>query len=61
MKIEIAKRKFPIGKLVKYYPIKGIDSFKTVEVCSEPWVVGGEVVVKVTGVRGCVSVDHLIG
>lgn len=60
MKIETAKRKFPVGKLVKYYPIKGADNFKTVEVRSAPWIVCGEVVVKVTGVRGCVSVDHLI-
>jgi len=59
MNIEQIKKEFPIGKSVKFYPIKGVNNFREVEIRSEPWVVCGEVVIKVTGVSGCVSVEHL--
>lgn len=59
MKLEQVMAKFPVGKKVKYYPLKGIDSFRSSEIRSEPWEVCGEVLIKITGVSGGVSIEHL--
>lgn len=54
---------FPIGTSVLYFPIAGdahLD-YQQAEVTSEPWQLGhGEIVVKITGRTGGVSVDHLV-
>jgi len=48
-----------IGTKVKYYPIKGRDSFKETEITSEPWEICGVTCCRVEGVRGGVDVEHL--
>lgn len=60
MNIEQTKNHFPIGTKVYFYPIKGTSVAEKTEVRSAPWELGhGEVVVKVKGKAGGVSVDHL--
>jgi len=60
MNIETIKQKFPIGQKVKYYSIKGFDSFTEHEIRSEPWALGhGDIVIKVTGKTGGLCVEHL--
>jgi hypothetical protein len=50
----------PIGTICRYYPIKGRPEFETRTIRSEPWVVGGgEVIVKISGRAGGVSIDHI--
>ena len=50
---------FPVGTKVKYYSIAGDTEFLETEVRSEPWDLCGTVVVKVNGIAGGVSVNHL--
>ncbi|GIC29822.1 hypothetical protein VCSRO147_0625 [Vibrio cholerae] len=59
LSIEQASIKFPVGAKVKYFPIRGIDKCEECEVRSDPWMVCGETVIKVSGRAGCVSVNHL--
>lgn len=55
-----ANEKYPIGQKVYYYPIAGDHYHEEAEIRSECWTLGhGEVVVKITGRAGCVSVSHL--
>lgn len=56
---KVIAEKFPIGTKVKYYPIKAINRFKETTIKSEPWEVGGSIVLKVEGVRGGVDIEHL--
>ncbi|UZV40793.1 hypothetical protein 12Stean4476_00031 [Erwinia phage Stean] len=52
--------RYPDNTPVWYYPIKGEDTRRAAWIRSEPWILGhGEVVVKITGVTGCVSIDHI--
>jgi len=61
MNIEETKKKFPIGQKVKYFPVKCIDRFSEHEIRSEPWALGhGDIVIKVTGKTGGLSIDHLV-
>lgn len=48
-----------IGTNVRYYPVRGRDHFKVCVVESEPWKLGPGLVVRVSGVSGGVSVNHL--
>lgn len=59
MNIEQAKKQFPIGTKVKYFPIIKDREHYFAEVRSEPWEVCGEVVIAITGRTGGVSVEHL--
>lgn len=47
------------GVKVKYYPVMGRSDCTEHEVISECWNVCGSTVVKVSGVRGGVCIDHL--
>jgi 23S rRNA U2552 (ribose-2'-O)-methylase RlmE/FtsJ len=56
---DIAKL-YPIGKKVKYYPIKGRSQFELTEIKSRPWMLGNNQVVVKVGIRpGGVSIDHI--
>lgn len=59
MKAAKLTKKYPIGTPVKYFPIAGLLKFKATEIQSEPWEVCGEVVVKVAGQSGGVSINHI--
>ncbi|MGR6860833.1 hypothetical protein [uncultured Aliivibrio sp.] len=55
-----ATKEFPVGAKVKYYPlIANKKNFLEGTVTSEPWIVCGEVVLKVSGTVGGLSIDHL--
>lgn len=55
-----ARRKFPVGSAVRYWPVLGEDEPVEAEVRSEPWALGhGAIVVKITGKTGGVLVSHL--
>lgn len=55
-----ATKEFPVGAKVKYYPlIANKKNFLEGAVTSEPWIVCGEVVLKVSGTVGGLSIDHL--
>ena len=50
----------PVGERVRYYPIAGEGSSSVTRIRSAAWTLGhGAVVVKVEGVAGGVSIDHL--
>ena len=52
---------YSVGDKFKYYSISGSPVFQEVESRSEAWELGhGEVVVKVTGRSGGVSIGHLV-
>jgi hypothetical protein len=53
--------KYPIGTPFTYFSIKGMPSTaKDVETTSDAWEIGGgDAIVKVSGVSGGVSVEHL--
>lgn len=58
--IQKAAEIFPLGQKVKYFPLLGDKSnFHVGTIRSEPWDLCGEVVVKVTGKTGGLSVAHL--
>ena len=60
MTAEQASDMFPIGAEVKYFPMFGEDKFEETVIRSEVWPLGhGELVVKVKGRAGGVSVSHL--
>jgi len=60
MTAEDASNMFPIGTSVKYYPILDDDKYEIGEIRSNVWELGhGELVVKITGRTGCVSISHL--
>ena len=56
---KVIAAKFPIGTEVKYYPISFSSSFKETTIKSEPWEVGGSIVLRVEGVRGGVDIENL--
>lgn len=54
------QKSLAIGAKVKYYPLlKDKSNFTVHEVRSDCWDLCGEMVVKITGKSGCVSVEHL--
>jgi len=58
--LALARTSFPIGMPVKYYPVDGEARFIRANIRSEPWRLGhGAIVIKITGITGCVSVEHL--
>lgn len=58
--VEEARIAFPIGALVRFYPVEGEAGSEESRVCSEPWALGhGAVVVKIDGRAGGVLVTHL--
>ena len=60
MNIEKVTKKYPIGAKVRYYPVKGNELYRQTKIRSEPWALGhGELVVKVEGETGGVSVNHI--
>ena len=60
MKIEDFKGKYPIGTEVRYYPVMGLKHHKDTCITSDPWELGhGDIVVKIVGVAGGVSIDHI--
>ena len=61
MTLEQAAKAFPLGAVVKYFPLlRDKDTYHQCEIRSEPWFVCGTVVLKVTGIAGCVDIDHLV-
>jgi hypothetical protein len=58
-----AREKFPVGKRVRFFPVltsdRGLANYEDAEVRSDPWELGGQTVVKITGRAGGVSVAHL--
>ena len=55
-----ASVQFPIGQIVHYYPVKGRSMHVVAQIRSEPWALGhGEIVIKINGRTGGVSIDHL--
>lgn len=55
-----AETAFPIGKKVRYFPVKGESAFIETTVRSRPWVLGhGDIVVKLIGRTGGYSIHHL--
>lgn len=49
-----------IGRAVRYFPIDGEPEFVTSVITSQPWALGhGEIVTKIAGRRGGVSISHL--
>lgn len=55
-----AREKFPVGAPVDYHGIIGGPVTKAgCKVTSEPWEMGGTLVVMIDGVRGAVAVDAL--
>lgn len=60
MTAEDASNMFPVGTKVKYYPILDENHYEESEIRSEAWELGhGELVVKIKGRTGGVSVSHL--
>jgi hypothetical protein len=58
--IAAARAKFPVGAPVFYRLVMGEPEVVASKVCSEPWMLGhGEIVLKIEGRAGCVSVSHL--
>ncbi len=62
-RVEEASKRFPIGTPVRFFPVicdaRDLENFEDAEVRSEPWAMGGQIVVKITGRAGGVSVQHL--
>ncbi len=54
-----AEQKYTIGTKVKYFAIKSMEHYKEVIITSKPWVMGGDVVIKINDRPGCVSVENL--
>jgi hypothetical protein len=60
MPLDEARRAFPVGAHVAFYPIRGLPGFEMTEIRSEVWTLGhGETVVKVEGRTGGVVTTHL--
>jgi len=60
MNIEEARKKFPEGSVVKYYPVAGDRHHLIATVRSEPWSLGsGNIVLMISGKSGGISVNHL--
>ena len=59
-RLEAARMRFPVGTPVIYHAVMGFSSKLETVVRSTPWALGhGDIVVKVEGITGGVSVDHL--
>lgn len=52
-------RKFPMDMAVRYFPILGGSEFHDCRIASAPWMLGGQPVVKLTGMSGGKAVSHL--
>lgn len=53
----------PVGTPCRYFPVLPCapDRFERATIRSQPWVVGGdEVIVKITGRTGGVSINHIM-
>jgi hypothetical protein len=60
MTAEDATLLFPVGTKVKYFPIFGEPNYEQTEIRSEAWALGhGELVIKIEGRSGGVSISHL--
>jgi hypothetical protein len=60
MTIEEAAKQFPIGQRVTFFPVLPAERGVIATVRSEPWTLGhGDIVIKITGHSGGVSVRHL--
>lgn len=57
--VALAAAYFPVGSRVRYFPVKGERAYKDADVRSAPWMVGDQVVLKITGQAGCVCTSHL--
>jgi hypothetical protein len=52
--------RYPVGTLVRYFPVKGQPQFEATKTRSEAWELGGgQAVVALTGFSGGKSIDHL--
>ena len=59
-KSSIFNEKYPVNTKVKYYPLKGAETFTETTILSECWPLdSGDLVVKVAGKSGGVSIDHI--
>jgi len=60
MSVEQFNKAFPIGSEVKYFSIKGLGKGKDTAITSQAWIAdSGDAVVKIKGVSGYVSIDHI--
>lgn len=60
MNIEEARNKFPMGSVVKYFPVMGESHHLVATVRSVPWSLGsGQIVLMISDKSGGVSVNHL--
>jgi len=60
MNIKEFSEKYTIGTSIRYYSIMGLKNFKETVIRSDPWALGnGEIVVKIGGVSGGVSIGHI--
>jgi hypothetical protein len=51
--------RYPVGTLVRYYPIRGVNEFTATATRSEAWELGsGQAVVSLVGLSGGKSIDH---
>ena len=58
--IAAARMQFPLGSRVIYTPVKGVAKCEDTVVRSAPWALGhGEIVLKIEGRAGGVSIKHL--
>lgn len=50
----------PVGRAIRYFPVDGKPEFVTSVIASTPWALGhGDIVIKIAGKSGGVSVAHL--
>jgi hypothetical protein len=58
--LRLAEGRFPLGRRVRFYPVAGRPEREETRIRSVPWRLGhGEIVVKVDGRAGGVSIGHL--
>lgn len=54
------KARFPIGRVVNFYPVSGAPDCERTKIRSEPWALDtGTIVIAVNSRAGGVHVDHL--
>lgn len=60
MTVEQFNKKYPVDTWVKFYPVKGINSFIETKIDSKCWQLdNGDLVVKIAGKLDEVSIDHI--
>lgn len=60
MNAEQFNKKYPVGTMVRYYPIKGDPQCVETQTRTPAWTLGhGEAVVSVIGIAGGVSLEHV--